>query len=111
MSSIGDLGTERGAGRGDLDRRSSLDLVRLMNQEDATVAAAVAQALPAIAAAVDAITERLRAGGRLVYVGAGSAGRLAFHDPDASACAVVVPPAKVRVTSAFGSAVPQTGMG
>jgi N-acetylmuramic acid 6-phosphate etherase len=80
MGSIGDLGTERGGGRGDLDRRSSLELARLMNQEDATVAAAVAGALPAIAAAVDAIAERLRAGGRLVYVGAGSAGRLGMLD-------------------------------
>jgi len=80
MGSIGDLGTERGWGRGDLDRLSSLDLVRLMNKEDATVAAAVGQALPAVAGAVDAIAERLRAGGRLVYVGAGSAGRLGVLD-------------------------------
>src|SRR5262249_27266913 len=80
MGSIGDLGTERGWGRSDLDRLSSLDLVRLMNKEDATVAAAVGQALPAIAGAVDAIAERLRAGGRLVYVGAGSAGRLGVLD-------------------------------
>ncbi|HKA49888.1 MAG TPA: N-acetylmuramic acid 6-phosphate etherase [Candidatus Dormibacteraeota bacterium] len=80
MGSIGDLGTERGWGRGDLDRLSSLDLVRLMNREDATVAVAVGRALPAIAGAVDAIAERLRAGGRLVYVGAGSAGRLGVLD-------------------------------
>jgi len=80
MGSIGDLGTERGWGRSDLDRLSSLDLVRLMNKEDATVAAAVGQALPAIAGAVDAIAEWLRAGGRLVYVGAGSAGRLGVLD-------------------------------
>lgn len=80
MGSIRDLDTERGRGMTDLDRRSSLDLVRLMNQEDTTVAAAVARALPAIAGAVDAIAERLRAGGRLVYVGAGSAGRLGVLD-------------------------------
>lgn len=80
MGSIGDLGTEQGWGRGDLDRLSSLDLVRLMNREDATVAVAVSRALPAIAGAVDAIAERLRAGGRLVYVGAGSAGRLGVLD-------------------------------
>lgn len=80
MDSIGDLDTERGGGRGDLDSLSSLDLVRLINEEDATVATVVARALPAIAAAVDAIAERLRAGGRLVYVGAGSAGRLGVLD-------------------------------
>ena len=80
MDSIGDLDTERGGGRGDLDSLSSLDLVRLINEEDATVVTVVARALPAIAAAVDAIAERLRAGGRLVYVGAGSAGRLGVLD-------------------------------
>ena len=53
MGSIGDLDTERSGGWGDLDRRSSLDLVRVMNQEDATVAAVVGRALPAIAAAVE----------------------------------------------------------
>lgn len=79
-----DLETERSQGRDDLDLRSTLDLVRLMNEEDATVPAAVDRALPAIAQAVDAIAERLTAGGRLVYVGAGSAGRLGVLD--ASEC-------------------------
>src|SRR5262249_12937821 len=67
------------AGRA-VGRLCSLGLVRRMNKEDATVAAAVGQALPAIAGAVDAIAEGLRAGGRLVYVGAGSAGRLGVLD-------------------------------
>jgi N-acetylmuramic acid 6-phosphate etherase len=63
-----------------LDRLSALQIVRLMNREDRKVAAAVGRALPAIARAVDAIVEALRAGGRLIYVGAGSSGRIAVLD-------------------------------
>jgi len=55
-----------------------------MNEADATVAEAVAIAAPAIARAIDGIAERLSAGGRLVYVGAGSSGRIAALD--ASEC-------------------------
>ena len=64
----------------DLDRLSTLAIVTLMNDEDATVPAAVQLALPAIAAAVDAIATRLRDGGRLIYAGAGTSGRLAMLD-------------------------------
>ena len=64
----------------DLDLRPTAELVALINAEDASVAPAVAAAGPAIAAAVDAIVERLRGGGRLVYVGAGTSGRLAAVD-------------------------------
>jgi N-acetylmuramic acid 6-phosphate etherase len=62
------------------ERRDTLELVELMNAADATVHAAVAAAAPAIATVVDAVAERLRAGGRLVYVGAGSSGLLAALD-------------------------------
>src|SRR4051812_46667772 len=68
------------AERGDLDLRGTQELVELINDEDATVAAAVRRATPALAASIDAIVERLRGGGRLVYVGAGSSGRLALID-------------------------------
>jgi N-acetylmuramic acid 6-phosphate etherase len=64
----------------DLDLRSTRELVALMNHEDATVPAVVAGASDQIAAAVDAIVERLAGGGRLIYVGAGSSGRLAALD-------------------------------
>ena len=64
----------------DLDLRPTLELVRLINAEDATVAAAVADAAPELAGAIDAIVERLRGGGRLIYVGAGTSGRLAALD-------------------------------
>jgi N-acetylmuramic acid 6-phosphate etherase len=66
------------------ESRETEELVELINAEDAKVAGAVAAASSAIAAAVDAIAERLRSGGRLVYVGAGSSGRIAALD--ASEC-------------------------
>lgn len=67
-----------------IDQLSTLNMVTRINEEDATVALAVRDALPAIAQAVDAITERLRQGGRLIYVGAGTSGRLGVLD--ASEC-------------------------
>ncbi|MET7476324.1 N-acetylmuramic acid 6-phosphate etherase [Streptomyces sp. NPDC005648] len=68
----------------DIDQRPTLDIARLMNDEDTTVPAAVARRLPAIAAAIDAVAERMARGGRLVYAGAGTAGRLGVLD--ASEC-------------------------
>jgi N-acetylmuramic acid 6-phosphate etherase len=63
-----------------IDTLSSLEIVRLMNAEDCSVAVAVAQVLPAIATAVDRIAERLAKGGRLFYLGAGTSGRLGVLD-------------------------------
>jgi N-acetylmuramic acid 6-phosphate etherase len=63
-----------------LDRMTALEIVRLMNREDRRVAAAVGRELPAIARAVDAIVAAMRGGGRLIYVGAGSSGRMAVLD-------------------------------
>ena len=68
----------------DLDLRPTAELVRLINDEDHTVAGAVAGGADAIGAAIDAIVERLETGGRLVYVGAGSSGRAA--EADAAEC-------------------------
>jgi N-acetylmuramic acid 6-phosphate etherase len=64
----------------DLDRMSSLDIVRLINDEDATIATAVRRALPQIARAIDTVAAGLRQGGRLIYVGAGTSGRLGALD-------------------------------
>jgi N-acetylmuramic acid 6-phosphate etherase len=64
----------------DLDTRSSLEIARIINTEDATVATAVEKALPEIAKAIDWITDALSRGGRLIYVGAGTSGRLAALD-------------------------------
>ena len=81
MTAFDRLGTEaRDAAGADLDLRSTADLVELMNAEDATVPAVVADAAPAIAALVDEVAARLALGGRLVYVGAGTSGRLAALD-------------------------------
>jgi len=63
-----------------LDQMSSLEIVRLMNDEDATVAAAVRRALPQIGRAIDVVADGLRHGGRLIYVGAGTSGRLGALD-------------------------------
>ncbi|NEY34231.1 N-acetylmuramic acid 6-phosphate etherase [Streptomyces sp. PRKS01-65] len=67
-----------------IDRLPTLEIARLMNGEDATVPAAVAERLPEIAAAIDAVAARMARGGRLVYAGAGTAGRLGVLD--ASEC-------------------------
>ncbi|MFE3633862.1 N-acetylmuramic acid 6-phosphate etherase [Streptomyces cellostaticus] len=68
----------------EIDRLPTLDIARLMNGEDTGVPAAVAARLPQIAAAIDALAERMAHGGRLVYAGAGTAGRLGVLD--ASEC-------------------------
>lgn len=67
-----------------IDRLPTEDMLRIINAEDSRVAAAVAAAIPAIARAVDAISEALRTGGRLLYIGAGTSGRLGVLD--ASEC-------------------------
>jgi N-acetylmuramic acid 6-phosphate etherase len=64
----------------ELDGMSSLELVQLMNTEDAAAVAAVRTQLAQVARAVDAIAERLRSGGRLHYFGAGSSGLIAELD-------------------------------
>lgn len=51
------------------------ELCRIINTEDKTVAEAITACLPAIAGAIDALTDRVRAGGRVIYVGAGTSGR------------------------------------
>ncbi len=70
--------------RGDLDLLGTEELVRRMNAEDQSVPLAVAERAVEIARAVDGITERFRRGGRLIYIGAGTAGRIGVLD--ASEC-------------------------
>jgi len=64
----------------DLDLKSALEVARIINSEDAKVAPAVQRALPQIARAIDLIVNALRRGGRLIYVGAGTSGRIAALD-------------------------------
>ena len=68
-----------------LDRLSTEEIIRLMNEEDRKIAAAVAREIPAITRAADAIVRGMQNGGRLFYVGAGSSGRLGVLD--AAECA------------------------
>ncbi|WP_034460104.1 N-acetylmuramic acid 6-phosphate etherase [Buttiauxella noackiae] len=68
----------------DLDCLSTLEMVERFNQQDALVAGAVEKTLPEVALAVDAASESLKAGGRLIYMGAGTSGRLGVLD--ASEC-------------------------
>jgi N-acetylmuramic acid 6-phosphate etherase len=68
----------------DIDRLSTLDMLTRMNQEDQKIADAVYKVIPAVADAVDRITETIKRGGRLFYIGAGTSGRLGILD--ASEC-------------------------
>src|SRR5690349_11143760 len=67
-----------------IDTFSPLSIVRLMNEEDRKVPIAVGRVADVIAKAVEVIAERVRAGGRLIYIGAGTSGRLGVLD--ASEC-------------------------
>jgi len=85
-----------------IDQLSTLDMLTLINDEDATVAAAVAAELPAIARAVDAIAQRFSLGGRLFYIGAGTSGRLGVLDASECPPTFSVPPTLVQGLIAGG---------
>jgi N-acetylmuramic acid 6-phosphate etherase len=81
LSGLSRLGTEQSnPAAKNLDLKSSLEIVRIINAEDAQVATAVKSALPQIACAIDLIAAALKRGGRLIYVGAGTSGRIAALD-------------------------------
>lgn len=86
----------------DIDRLSTLEILQTMNAEDATVSGAVAKTVPQIAQAVDMIVERLRAGGRLFYVGAGTSGRLGILDAAECVPTFSTPPELVQAIIAGG---------
>ena len=86
----------------DIDRASSLDIVRIIQEQDALVAPAVAKQAERIAHAIDEITERLRHGGRLFYAGAGTSGRIAMLDASEIPPTYGVDPSVVRVIMAGG---------
>jgi N-acetylmuramic acid 6-phosphate etherase len=85
-----------------LDQKSALEIVRIINREDAKVAKAVRQALPQIAKAIDLITARLSQGGRLIYVGTGTSGRVAALDASECSPTFDVPPRMVQFIMAGG---------
>ncbi|MCS6860632.1 MAG: N-acetylmuramic acid 6-phosphate etherase [Abditibacteriales bacterium] len=68
----------------DIDKKTTLEMLQIINDEDKIVAFAVEKVLPSVARAVDLIVPRLRSGGRLFYIGAGTSGRLGIVD--ASEC-------------------------
>jgi N-acetylmuramic acid 6-phosphate etherase len=86
----------------DIDRLPTLEVVRIIQQQDALVAAAVAAQAERIAHAIDEIAERLRHGGRLFYAGAGTSGRIAMLDASEIPPTYGVDPSLVRVLMAGG---------
>ena len=94
----------RTAGSG-IDLLSTAELVALMNEEDAVVPATVGAATADIADVVDAIVDRLRRGGRLVYAGAGTSGRLAELDAEECQATFATAPGQVvAVVAGTGAA-------
>src|ERR687898_2599948 len=88
----------------DLDLRSSAELVSLMSAEDATVPSAVAAAGDDIAGAIDEVVERMPRGGRLIYVGAGTSGRIAAVDAAECESTFSMPAERVVALVAGGAA-------
>jgi N-acetylmuramic acid 6-phosphate etherase len=103
METLGSLTTEaRNINSEHIDELSTLEMLTLINQEDATVAAAVQTQLPQIASAVDRVAERFPQGGRLFYIGAGTSGRLGVLDASECPPTFSVPPALVQGLIAGG---------
>ncbi|MCI0486427.1 MAG: N-acetylmuramic acid 6-phosphate etherase [Blastocatellia bacterium] len=86
----------------DIDRRSTLEIVTMINEEDKTVAEAVSRVLGQVARAVDIIAERMEAGGDLLYVGTGTSGRLGSLDASECMPTFGIPPERVRAIIAGG---------
>ena len=79
MAALNDLGAlqteQRNSASSDIDQVSTVELCQIINHQDATIADSVAECIPTIAAAIECLAARVRAGGRVVYVGAGTSGR------------------------------------
>lgn len=85
-----------------IDRMTPLEMVQVMNAEDAKVAEAVRLELPRIASAIEAIATRMRRGGRLIYMGAGTSGRLGSLDASECPPTFNLPPDRVVARVAGG---------
>jgi N-acetylmuramic acid 6-phosphate etherase len=92
----------RNAATEHIDELPTLDMLRLINAEDAKVAVAVAAVLPEVAEAIDAIAQRFHYGGRLFYIGAGTSGRLGVLDASECPPTFSVPPTLVQGLIAGG---------
>ncbi len=84
------------------DTKSALEIARIINHEDAKISAAVRKALPEIAIVIDIVARSLRDGGRLIYVGAGSSGRIAALDASECPPTYSTAPAQVQYIMAGG---------
>ena len=84
------------------DTKSALEIARIINHDDAKVSAAVKKALPEIAIVIDIVARSLRDGGRLIYVGAGSSGRIAALDASECPPTYSTLPAQVQYIMAGG---------
>jgi N-acetylmuramic acid 6-phosphate (MurNAc-6-P) etherase len=87
----------------DLDKLSALEIATLMNRQDARVLRAVRRALPAIAKAIDVVRDRLAAGGRLIYVGSGTSGRIGALDASECPPTFGIDPAMIQYVIAGGN--------
>lgn len=96
--------TEAGSNYENLEHMPLFDLLTAMNQEDQTVPSAVAKQIPAITAFVEALLPRMLAGGRLIYFGAGTSGRLGIVDASECPPTFGVPPNLVQGIIAGGDA-------
>jgi N-acetylmuramic acid 6-phosphate etherase len=85
------------------DTRSALDIARIINLEDSKIAAAIKKALPEIATVIDMVATSLKDGGRLIYVGAGSSGRIAALDASECPPTYSTPPQSVQYIMAGGA--------
>jgi len=85
-----------------LDTKSAIEIARIINHEDAKVAAAVKKALPEIAEVINQVARSLRDGGRLIYVGAGSSGRIAALDASECPPSYSTAPGQVQYIMAGG---------
>jgi len=84
------------------DTKSALEIARIINHEDAKIAAAVKKAIPEIAAVIDQVARSLRDGGRLIYIGAGSSGRIAALDSSECPPTYSTSPGQVQYIMAGG---------
>ncbi|HEX8691273.1 MAG TPA: N-acetylmuramic acid 6-phosphate etherase [Longimicrobium sp.] len=96
------LTEQRNPATTDIDRLSALEIVRVINEEDHRVAPAVASQLEQVARAVDMAEETFRAGGRMVYFGAGTSGRLGVLDATEMPPTYGTPPEMVQGVIAGG---------
>jgi N-acetylmuramic acid 6-phosphate etherase len=93
---------QRNEASGDIDAKNSLEIVTIINREDVKVAPAVGRILPEIAALVDDVVAAFRQGGRLIYIGAGTSGRLGVLDASECPPTYGVSPEMVRGLIAGG---------